>query len=346
MKGRPLICNLWHIKQTNGLFYYALDYVRAIEPPTVVYVRAALFEPASAALKGHDVRCASAKEIVRILVQALLCGRYVFTPTSHPVPFHRHQLVVIHDDYPFLGKAGRLKRLMFRFGLQSAHCEVGHINHSTALDALSDCCIKSTRLRYMPNKAPDDQIVANLRAARAAITEANRLPARPLRIALFGSDSPKKRYEELFRASRSLKRCPVQFEVYGHSTEYFLAVRSQFPDLRIVLVPSSEVDIQTFLQTIDAVVSVAEHEGFGRPIAIALAAGLRCFLLESKVFSEFFSRSTTLYRSIAELVEALDTFSPSGILSLGFQEQADITQSFELASRYLNLVAAMESRSK
>ena len=35
MTDRRLICNLWHIKQTNGLYYYALDYVRAIGAPNV-----------------------------------------------------------------------------------------------------------------------------------------------------------------------------------------------------------------------------------------------------------------------------------------------------------------------
>lgn len=344
MTDRRLICNLWHIKQTNGLYYYALDYVRAIGAPNVVYVRATLFEAARDALKGHDVRCASAAAMFRVLSVALLQRRYIFTPTPHPLPLHRHQIVVVHDDYPFLGKSGRIKRLLFRVGLQSSDCEIGHINRTTSLDSLQRVPIRTTRLRYMPNSAPDSNVAAALRAQRAATFAGGRAALEPLRVALFGSDSPKKRYEALFSASRALRRRPVQFEVYGHATKYLRDLQATFPDMDIRLASSSEIDVSTFLKSIHAVVSVAEHEGFGRLIALALAAGIPCFLLKSPVFTEFYGRSTPLHADIAELVHALDRCESGDASQRGFEEQADIADAFDTASRHLHALARMGTR--
>lgn len=331
-----MICNLWHIKQTNGLYYYALDYVRAIGLPTAVYVRPALLDATRAALPGHHVRATGTGGIFRTLCLALLRSEQVFTPTSHPMPLHRHQLVIVHDDFPFLGRGGRLKRLLFHAGLQSSGCEVGHINHTTSLDALYGIPIRPPRLRYMPNSAPDTAVANALRAARA-------LPRPPrtgrLRIALFGSDSPKKRYESLFDAIRKRRPDLYQFEVYGHANDYFHGLQRQFPDLDIRLAASAEIDLSTFLGSIDAVVSVASHEGFGRLIALALATGIPSFLLYSPVFAEFFSRSTPLYADIDTLVHALDRFEPAQASPTGFSEQTDLEQAFQTASRHLRTLA-------
>ncbi len=333
MTSATPICNLWHIKRTNGLFYYALDYLRAQTRPAVVVVRKELLEATRAELPNHDVRAVGGGGFLLRMAGALMRGRFVFTPTSHPFPFLRRQLVVIHDDFPFLGKTGSLKRHLFEFGLRSSGCDIGHINHSTSLDALRDRDTLAARLRYMPNKGPAPGVAQALRVARAAAVAA--VP--PIRIALFGSDSPKKHYEDLFgsiRAKRLATR--VRCLVYGHATPYLDDLRARFADLDIELVTSAAARIEDFLAGADLVASVARHEGFGRPIALALSAGIPCFLLESPVFREFFGRSTRLYQDVDSLVDDIGAFSADRAQDVRFVELAAIGTAFDAAVAHLD----------
>lgn len=327
-----MICNLWHIKQTNGLYYYALDYVRAVGVPSVVYVRPALLDAAQAALPGHTVVATGSAGIMRMLGLALLSNEQVFTPTSHPLPLHRRQLVIVHDDYPFLGRSGRLKWLMFWVGLYSSGCDVGHINHTTSLDALRGIAIRPSRLRYMPNSAPNPSVSAALRASRI---QQHAPHSGRLRIALFGSDSPKKRYASLFDAVRQHRPERYRFNVFGHANDYLRDLQCQYPELDIRLASSSEIELSAFLSSIDAVVSVASHEGFGRPIALALAAGIPAFLLYSPVFAEFFARSTPLHADIVALAKALDAFDPARAVPGIFAEQEELARAFNDATCHL-----------
>lgn len=342
-----MLCNLWHIKQTNGLFYYALDYVRAVDGPTLVLVRPALQDATRRELPHHDVRAVSTSGILGHLLRAMILRRWVFTPTSHPFPLHNRQLIVVHDGYPFLGRKGRLKRRLFRVSLWSSCCQVGHINHSTSLHAVPTDIVSRERLWYMPNQGPEERVVQELRLARErtilggapSLTDAKRM-----RIALFGSDSRKKRYEDLFaQCERAGGDSRLSLLIYGHPTDYYRELCERFPSLDIKLVPSSEVRMENFLCDIDGVASVAEHEGFGRPIALALAAGIPCFLLASPVFAEFFGRSTRLYASTEELVQALLNHSHGSTLTQRFEELPQIRTSFRSAAQRL---AAVASRGK
>lgn len=334
-KASLLICNLWHIKQTNGLFYYALDYIRTSGVSAVVYVRAAILSETQTALPNHDVRCADTLTIIWTLLQTMWRRQFIFTPTSHPLPFYNRQIFVIHDDYPFLSKNGWMKRLLFRIALKSSTCEIGHINHTTALDALSQMSIHPGRLRFMPNRAPDPAVVSRLRSERNAMAAGRQDRSQPLRIALLGTDSSKKRYAELFKVCKSPQHDHFQFEIYGHANLYYKSLEDQFPDLNLKLISSSKIDAAEFLKSIDVVVSVAEHEGFGRLIALAISAGISCYLLESPVFREFFSRSTRLHTDIGGLVDQLSQHDPTTGSSGRFEEQEFITHSYQAASDHL-----------
>ena len=319
-----MICNLWHVKRTNGLFYYAICYIEAVKRPITVYVRTDLFKPARAAIdKRHDVRPATPGEMARVVFAAFL------------------RKVVVHDDFPFLGKYGLLRRTLFCLGAHSSVCHVGHINKSTALQVLDVCKLASPKFQYMPNEPPNLSIANDLRARRD--TEEHLTPGeifRPLTIALFGSDSPKKHYEELFRALRSIGyNRQLSFLVYGHPTIYFASIQAMFPDFQITLVSSSSTTLEQFLNTVDLVVSVAEHEGFGRPIALALAAGIPCFLLTCTVFSEFFGKSATLFATLPNIVNAINTFPRNDLHLPVFYEYADLSASFENATKFPNMLA-------
>lgn len=336
-----MLCNLWHIKQTNGLYYYALDYLRAIKPRVPVLVRPTLLEATRRALPDHDVRAVGMGGLVARLIGAALRGRWVFTPTSHPFPLLKRQLIVIHDDFPFLGPRGDIKRKVFHTLLAMSGCHVGHINHSTALGAIPDL-VPDSRRWYVPNLGPLDQEIDALRRLRLALSAAGVGHDDKLRVALFGTDSRKKRYEVLFDAVRSAGFAErLSFAAYGHPTPYLDELTAAFPELSISLVHSSTTPMDAFLAEVDGVVSVAEHEGFGRPVALALGAGLPCFLLRSPVFEEFFGRSVSLHASVDALVSALAAAGRSpDAPGAQFVELPRIRAAFKDAAVRLSSIAA------
>lgn len=341
-----MLCNLWHIKQTNGLFYYALDYLRALDPRIPVLVRPTLLEATRRALPDHDVRAVGAGGLIAGLIGAALRGQWVFTPTTHPFPFLRRQLIVIHDDYPLLGPRGNLKRKAFHTLLAVSRCHIGHINHTTALRAIPDL-VPDSRRWYVPNLGPLDQDIDALRRLRLAWSAAGGSNDDKLHVTLFGTDSRKKRYEVLFDAVRSAGLAErLSFAAYGHPTPYLDELTAAYPELSIDLVHSSTTPMDVFLAEADGVVSVAEHEGFGRPVALALAAGIPCFLLRSPVFEEFFGSSVSLHASVNALVSALATAGRSppiaGATDLGisFVELPQIRSAFDEAAAQLSRIAA------
>lgn len=299
-----MIINLAFIKAVNGLFYFALDYMAALEAETsTVLVRSpALAAAVRARFPDAPVRIMRPLHAARMVWAASLRGEMVFTPTPHPIPWVRRQMVVVHDTYPFEGSRGALKAKLFFLAMQSAHIAAGHINVSDGRTFLLQGGIDPARLMGSPNRMA--------RPATPAMQGALLVSDRPT-IGLFGTDSPKKNYEPFFREIlRSAPKVPLSFRLYGQNNPYIAGIIAEFSALDIQVVTSDEMDLETFVRSVDILASAATREGFSRPMALALSLGVPCWAVEAPVFREFYGLAVTFHAGVAELADALCTLVP------------------------------------
>ncbi len=303
-----IVANLFFIKNTNGLFYYAADYLRDLQSLVrEVLVRPDLAGPARSMFPGaRIITCRNFLSLCVRLCVAKYYGDLIYTPTPHPLPFINSQWIVIHDSYPFLTAKGQFKRRLLQLSLISSRCRVGYINESQTFDFVVGLGVSETRLLFTPNKVSESKFM--LRPLH--------LPSAPLKIGLVGTDSPKKCYDQLLQAVLHAGLEPLfDFRFYGHHTAYFEGVRQRYPEIRITLEESDHRSLSDFLVGIDVLVSVADFEGFGRPIATALVEGVPCYLLKTPVFLEFFT-TAIFFQKIDLLVIGL-----SDVLKVGFPDR-------------------------
>src|SRR5262245_12484177 len=140
MSMRGTLANLWMLKAPNGMFWYALDYLRRLPGPIQVIVRPSLAEVVHQELNAQSVRVRSGgmAAFAAALSAAVARGWFIYTPTPHPLPFFKRQVVTFHDAYPFAGEHGKLKQALFRWGVLSGGCRVAHINKGSAARFLAE----------------------------------------------------------------------------------------------------------------------------------------------------------------------------------------------------------------
>lgn len=293
-RNGTLVINLWHLKSTNGMFYYACDYLREIQAPALILLNSRLQGFEASVFGGVPLRRLGLFGYLRFALSLLRSGGSVFTPTPHPLPFVSRQLVVVHDPYPFEGTLGFFKMGLLRLSLMTSGCRVGYINNSGARRFVDRCVASENRKVFLPNHFPPPSRITPRQATARMV------------VGLIGTDSAKKDYAALFDVvcSRDLGD-RFEFLIFGHDSPYFRSVRAKFSELRIRLMPSDTNSIDAFLVEVDCVTSVARNEGFGRPIAHALAGGIPCFLLDDEVFREFYGAAAVFSHSIEALVENL-----------------------------------------
>lgn len=316
-----IVANLYFIKNTNGLFYYGADYLREqVDLTREILVRPSLAEAARTMFPGVPiVTCENARALWQRAKQASKRGDVLYTPTSHPLPLIDRQWVVVHDAYPFLAGKGRLKRMLLRLSLAMSRCRVAYINESETLGFVRRLGVVPSRLIFAPNKVTGSD--RSPRPARPSIL--------PLKVGLVGTDSPKKRYDELLQAVTAAGlQTSIELRFYGHRTPYFEGVCQRHPEAQVTLQESDRCSLDDFLASIDTLVSVADLEGFGRPIAAALTAGVPCFLLRKPVFLEFFA-TARFFDDTGSLVTAL-----AQALCCGFPEQPPYTPPLRLREGY------------
>ncbi|MFM2030013.1 MAG: hypothetical protein RL517_1205 [Pseudomonadota bacterium] len=293
-----IVANLYHIKSTNGLYFYGLDYLREnIDLITTVLVRPELELHFRNAMPAVKVVACSFKQYLAEIVSAIFRADLIYTPTPHPLPLITRQWIVLHDAYPFeVGPKSKLKLFLLRWSLALSNCRVGYINRSEALPFVLSLGVASKRLFFAPNRFPEPSFrVPQIRIQSSVKT-----------VGLLGTDSAKKNYDHLFCAVRAASLSSrLKFRVYGHDSIYFRTIQEKFSDIQITLVKSDEASIDEFMSGVDVFASASDKEGFGRPIAFALLAGLPVELLDRPVFREFFTAGAGFHTDFEALVEAL-----------------------------------------
>lgn len=319
-----ITANFFHVKSTNGLFFYGLDYLREnLDLVRVVLVRPALENRMRKALPSVDVVPCSISRYLREAILASWRGDIFYTPTPHPLPGINHQWIILHDAYPFeVGPMSTLKRFLLRCSLSLSRCKVGYINRSDAKPFVESIGVPANRMIFAPNRFPEPVRRVSIGTPSVGITT----------VGLLGTDSAKKNYDVLFNAVRRAGlSAHLAFRVYGHETIYFRDIYAQFPDLRIELVRSDDESLDDFMSRINVLVSAAEQEGFGRPIASALLAGLPVELLDRPVFREFFSGGARFHADVDTLVQSLQQ-RDGEVIPTDYTAPADVVAAYAAAN--------------
>ena len=320
-----LIANFFHIKSTNGLFYYGIDYIDSggdvIEK---ILVRRSIFNSAIKAFPNSKIVICNEITLVIELFSAALRGDSIYTPTPHPMPFISNQWIVVHDSYPFtVGRLSLLKKLLLKLSLATSRCRVAYINKSETLPFVYALGVKDDRCHFAPNKFP---LALSLQHKRV------RPIGEIINIALVGNDSPKKNYASLFECVLRTGAAKLfKFHVYGHENIYLKNLCIQYPSIEIKLFESDKYSLSDFFSTVDILVSVATQEGFGRPIASALLLEIPCFLLDRPVFKEFFEPGAVFFENEKELVDKLIQCHTTGLPRFSYLPPSHVLKAYTSA---------------
>lgn len=326
-----VVVNLFGLKQTNGMYFYALDYINEIRGVEKVLVNKRFFYRLKESDR-HNFKCCSFVGFLFELISCVINGKFIYTPTSHPLPFYSKQLVVIHDIYPFQhGKLSKIKRMLFDFAAFTSRCGIGYINKSEVLPYITGNKCLMGRLFFLPNLMP------NVNDLKFTPKKKNRCE---IVIGLIGSDSDKKKYHSLCaKIVESDFYESVKIVIYGHDNDYTDYIIGEFKNIDIQVMKSDANCLSKFFSSIDVIVSVAEGEGFGRPLASAVALGLPCYLISNKINNEFFS-DVCICESIEDLILCIQSDVNKEYITHSSFNQDEFIQSnldsFKVATLTLN----------
>ena len=298
-----MLINLAFIKATNGLFYFALDYIAALDDAiSSILVRtgeqAGLLRER---VPDREVRIVTPWQAAFLVRGACQRGEMTFTPSSHPIPGCARQMVVVHDTFPFGGRTGAIKASLFLLALRASRAHAGYINRCDARAFLVRGGVPAARLHSTPNHMPLPD-----RPTDDALTLSDHVS-----VGLLGTDSPKKNYPALFTALASSPAAHrLRLVLYGQPNAYADALIERFPTLAISICDSRTRDLNTFVKSVDLLVSAATQEGFSRPIAAALAGGVPCWIVDAPVFREFYEGAAHFHDDVTKLAGALLELAP------------------------------------
>lgn len=300
MLRKPIYVNLFHLKSANGMLYYALDYFQDSEYGIICNAKAKDVE----VLFCKDQRLIKLNNLTYFIfyLRAVLFNFSIFTPTPHPLPFLRKQVVVLHDSYPFrVGRLSFLKRMLFYVSLKSSRTKIGYINFTDAKSLLEKLKIPEDRCLFMPNKVPITSSIKN-----KGYVQVKHLVS----VGAVGTDSLKKNYKVMFDYLQQLSNYKkIKLYLLGQDNSYVENLRQEFPSVYFEVVDSGQVTLEEFLYKVDVIVSSAKGEGFCRPVAMALQMGIPCLLIDEPVFKEFYEDAAIFFKDFDEFKRGIVTIT-------------------------------------
>ena len=307
------VINLWHIREANGMLYYALDNIRenvwGDNVRCIVCRKKSIQSIVESNINKKQIKVYSKNTfsyflfVINEIIRQYKHASEIVTPSMHPLPFMRKQTIVIHDPFPFIGKGFSVKtrNLILKTALGLSFTEFGVVNRTRAYryaEKLKNKTHGDKKIVYMPNLLPE------LEAQKIIKKKTQSLP---LIIGLCGTNSHKKKYSELFTQLKSKKvgSDDIGFEVYGFESPYIKEVIKKF-DYKINIIDSRSNDIYEFMNRIDILVNCSIHEGFCRPIGYLAKGGKKIMIVRTDVMEEFYKgENVNMYDSLNELCEEI-----------------------------------------
>lgn len=300
------IYNCWHIRNPNGMLYYAIDYIKKDSNQKSVLCRPTDSKYVlSNELQGCDYNLIplSIPSYLFFSLFLVFTSHFssfkTFTASCHPFPFLTRNTIILHDHYPFTESSifSLLKKLVLFFSLFLSDCSLGYINKSDSFEFAYSVknigLFTEHHMIYLPNISP---------AFDLTLFSSNS-DYYPLKIGLCGTASSKKNYIELVTSfvNHNIPIDKIIFVVYGFETPYIRSVIKDSP-YKFVIFDSTLNSFETFASNINLLACVSFGEGFCRPVSALLKSQIPVLLLDTPTLIEFYSSTNSLFFSTIDEV--------------------------------------------
>ena len=291
-----ILINLFFMNSITGMSYYALDYLESLKKQNFSFTLITSNKIVSNFFKEKfpDSQILCTNNILKFTIflikfRFLYKKFFIYTPTSHPIPFIKNQIVILHDIYVFReGLKGKIKEILFKISLYSSSSKVGFINRSISGKFLERIKCESV---FLPN------LYKNIRKISEIKTPNKK---NKLRIALTGTSCLKKNHQNILQTEIALNK-KLFFYLYGDNTKYSEYLIQKFSFLNLSFVNSNFLNIWDYFDEIDILIVQNKYEGFCRPILIALILGKLVVAPKAEVYNEFYKDCLIYYENNIEL---------------------------------------------
>ena len=298
-----ILINLFFMNSITGMSYYALDYLESLRKENFSFTLITSNKIVSNFFKEKfpDSEIFYANNFFKFTIflikfRFLYKKFFIYTPTSHPIPLIKNQIVILHDVYVFKdGLKGKIKEFLFKISLHFSSSKVGFINRSISGKFLEKINCESI---YLPN------LYKNIRKVSEII---NLKKINKLKIALTGTSCLKKNHQNILQNQITLNK-KLFFYLYGDHTKYSEYLIKKFSNLNLGFIDSNYINIRDFLKGIDILIVQNKYEGFCRPILIALTMGKLVIAPKAEVYNEFYKDCLIYYENNNDLINILARF--------------------------------------
>lgn len=219
----------------------------------------------------------------------------VLCTTHHALPFHRRQVVTVHDLRPYLAPDSWLQRVYFRCFLPRAlrRCDgILTVSETTRQALLSEFGVPGSKVFVVPN-------AVDLTSFRPSGR-----PPEPY-LLMVGANSRHKNLQEMLQFA-SVWSQRYRLKIVGEETRYLEMMKSSARRAGVDseidwLGEVSRADLIRLYQDCSAVVFPSTMEGFGLPPLEALACGRPAIVSDIPVFREVYGDSV-LYITLGNRV--------------------------------------------